>query len=285
MNKNLTYTIGLVAVMVTVIGVTTASAAMQESPAKDERATMAQEKKDVRDTEKAQKACTRLGASADKLQARVQAREEKLVAWQEEQSEKVAQRKEQRAAQLIEKRAKADARLAQHYTDLVAQADTAEKKAAIAEYGDAVDQAVKTRRGVVDENLAQFWGYSQEAIIAQKEMYAQQYAQYADDVDAAILEAERACSAEGADAKGIAKELRTQLKAGQDEAKSTAKEAKGSREKIGEELQARRQAINEATKEFKEQIRAARAELVTVFGSDLFDDLDEDEADEDDGDE
>ena len=245
--------------------------------AQDKRATALQEKKDTHEAVKTEKACMRLSASADKLTTRMTVRQEKLQGWQEDQTEKVAQRKEARTAQLIDKRAKADARRAQHYADLVALADTSEKKAALAAYGDAVDAAVKVRRGVIDENLSLFWGRSKEIIIEEKETYVQQYGIYAQNVDTAIADAETACAANGADAKAISKELRTQLKAGQEESRTTNKEVKDVRGKIGEELRVRRQAINEATKEFKEQVRVARRELVEVFGVDIFGDLDEDE--------
>lgn len=255
----------------------TRDAAIQEkkdmrTAAKEEKVLEMQDKKDARDTAKNKKACERLDANTEKLEDHMIARQEKLQIWQEGQTEKVGQRKEQRAGQLIEKRSQADARRAQHYADLVKLGDTAEKKAALVTYGDAVDAAVESRRDVIDENLALFWGHSQEIIIGEKKIYADQDAQFVEVVDAAIAEAEAACAVDGADAKEISKQLRTQLKAGQDQSKALKKETKGTRTKIGGELQIRRQAINEATKEFKEQIRVARVELVEVFGSDIFGD-------------
>ena len=251
--------------------------------AKDEKAVVLQEKKDARDTMKTEKACARLSTSADKLTERMTVRQEKLEGWQEDQTKKVAQRKELREGQLIEKRAKTDARRAQHYADLVILADTTEKKAALADYSDTVDAAVKARRGVIDDNLTLFWTHSKEVIIEEKKAYAQQYALSAKKVDTAISDAEAACGSEGADAKVIAKELRAQLKAGQTESQSARKDSKDARSQIGEELRARRQAINDTTKEFKEQVRTARADLVKVFGSDVFGDLGDEGEDYDEG--
>lgn len=163
-------------------------------------------------------------------------------------------------------RATADSKRAADITKLEAKATTSTEKTAVTTFQQAVQKAVTTRRGTVDQARTTFRNSVLAAIEGRRSVIMGQAQTFESSVSAAFQTADQACAANSGSAATIRMTLIGTLKTNRETYTTDRKSDARLASQVSALATTRNQAISGADTAMKAAVHAAAAQLKTAFG-------------------
>ena len=232
----------------------------------EERRAERETQMEARQAERQEKFCENFTSRMEEMQSRLTERKGKFVARKKNRIDYLDEKRDTRDNALTEEREEQDARRNAWYEKLEAAADTAEKKAAVAEFKRTVEAAADTRREAADAAISAFRKSVDAAVTAQKENRAGGVETFQAIVESALTQAKQDC-ADGKSPETVRSTFQNSLKSARDTLQSERKEGENLGLIVRDLAATRQAAMKSALDAFKATLEQARVDLKKVFGT------------------
>lgn len=224
-----------------------------------------EERKEDREDRKANKICERMSNSMNRLEEIIANKKEKIQERVTNKEEKVTARIERAIENRDNKRENADAKREERYSKLEDRAQTEEQKVAVVEFKTEVEAAIDVMRTAKDQAISDFKS-AVEALHKEREQQRERNREnFETAVKVAHEKAKTDCAQEDADAAVIRQTLKDNISAAKEEFKKGKVEYEGEMKAL---IATKKAAFEQANTTFQVAVKAAKDELMTVFGGD-----------------
>jgi hypothetical protein len=178
----------------------------------------------------------------------------------DQRSDSLGSRRTQRDAGLGEVRSRRDTNRERHFAAIEGQAQSEEKKNALAHFQLAINTAVEERRSAFDEALQDFRESMDELLVKREDLVEDAKNAYLSSARRAYSIAQSKC-AEGGDDSSARQDLLDNLKSAREKYLSDLHEIVDLKNELDSLISARRSAIELAMQAFHESVEEAKAQL------------------------
>lgn len=208
--------------------------------------------------------CTRISALNTLRVTRLAEWDKNLLTKRNERENKISERRQTRESKMEQTRERWDEQREKIYEKLTALADSDEQKAALERFHLVVEAAVTTRKEAVNAALNTYRAGLDEAILAKKNTLDDILSTFKNAVLAAEQQAKADCE------QGIeSEEARATYTEAVQAARQAMQDAREAVSKVADQgatlNEARKAAVEQALKDFKAAVEAAKIELKAVF--------------------
>ncbi len=204
---------------------------------------------------------------AMQLEKKLVENQAKIEQKRQEQQQKIAERWVNRNSKQEETRNKWDENRNDFFLALEEKATTDAQKQATLAFRQSVKVAITAHRAAIDSAIEAFRKSVEESVASKKNSTIGLVNTFKNEVQAAIAKAETDCALSNSDPVAIRAIFQTSMKAAKDKFLSGKKEVEGINNSMQALINARKQAIEKATADFKAAMEQARIALKAAFPS------------------
>ncbi len=223
--------------------------------------------------------CNRI-SKMEEIQTRMIEKAEEMKTKREERNQKRMDNRQTREERHIANRLKWDANRSEHFAKLEELANTDEKKLAVLEFRQTMEQAISERRADFDMATSDFQNAIAQEIENRRELLDMTAEEFRNKTQLAIEKAKEACLGEEPDVKNIMNTFKEEMRIAKEEFKAANDSIRGLKDKVQEFSSIRKQSLEQAKEEFKGTLELAKEKLLSVLKT-----VDEDEDEEGEGEE